>query len=527
MSRLVRPAAFLTLLAMAGAVASVEPPGQPPAGALAVEQGLVVELDAGTGGAPAAGQAVRFRFLIRDQSAGAPLAGLDPAAWLAPREAGEPSSPDLCRRKLRTYLSGSLFSRPALDLNGYQVLMMGEEPRIQAVEPDFGFGMPRLLADVELPAPAFDWVLDGAHRYVFLTLPEAGTVARLDTHSWKLETIAGWQRPERLALQPDGHYLWVAAAGGVVAFTTEPFALAGPVATHPEQQAPPSALEFSADGRLLFVAHGGSSSLATIDAARREPLPPLELPGRPASMAFSALARRLFLTLEGPEGRILAVDEKPGVTGSIAAPPRPGLILFAGDGRYGIVLHPEESRLSILDSARGRVVQTAALAGIPDQLSFSSELAYLRLRDRTELLMLPLQVLGREGEMIPTFDTVGGDRGFVDGFRPIPAAGIAQPPGVAGMLIANPGDRAVYFYKEGLAAPMGQLLTKISPRAVLALDRSLREVEAKGAYETTLPLPAAGDYDLAFFLASPRIVHCFPIRIENAPSPLEPENVSK
>jgi hypothetical protein len=212
---------------------------------------------------------------------------------------------------------------------------------------------------------------------------------------------------------------------------------------------------------------------------------------------------------------VAVVDEKARLVGTIATPPLPGLIRFAGEGRYGILLHPEKQRLSILDSARSRIVQTAQLDGIPDQIAFSSELAYLRLRDRTELLMLPLAVLGKEGEKIPTFDTVGGDHGFLDGFHPIPAAGIVQPPGIEGVLIANPGDHAVYFYKEGMAAPMGQLLLGASsPRAVLALDRSLREVLAPGDYETRLPLPAAGDYDVVFFLDSPRIVHCFPLRIE-------------
>ncbi len=280
--------------------------------------------------------------------------------------------------------------------------------------------------------------------------------------------------------------MWVAVPGGVLAFTTEPFAPAGFLATHPGHPAPPAALEFSGDGRLLFVAHRDAPRLAAVDTAQRRLRPALELPGRPESMAFSALARRLYLTVRSEpadtEGRILVVDERPGLAATLTAPPSPGEIRFAGGGRHGIVLHPQSGRISILDTARGRVIQTASLDGIPDQLAFSNELAYLRLRDRTELLMLPLAALGHEGEKIPTFDTVGGDHGFLDGFTAIAAAGIAQPPGVDGVLIANPGDHAVYFYKEGLAAPMGQLLLpKIAPRAVLALDRSLRETGEPGS----------------------------------------------
>jgi hypothetical protein len=489
----------------------------------------VVELEitaAGGGIEPVAGGQARFRFRIRDSTAGAPLVGLRPAAWLGLRDPAEPASEGLCRRKARTFLSGSLFSQAELDLNSYHVLMLNEEPLLTAVDPEFGFGTSRRVAQLTLPSPAFDWTVRSDQRRVFLSLPDSDGLASLDTGSWTLQTLKGgessWRRPERLALQPDGHYLWVAVGGGVAAFTTEPLAFAAILETHPDQASVPSALAFSADGRLLFVAQQGSKQLGVIETARLIRRPALDLPGQPVSMAWSALAQRLYVTLadeEGAaEGRIVVVDGEPAVVGGVAVPPGPGLIRFAGDGRWGILLHPQARGLSILDAARNRIIQIAHLDGVPDQIAFSSELAYLRLRDRTELLMVPLAVLGREGKPIPTFDTVGGDHGFVDGFRPTPAAGIVQVPSGDGVLIANPGDHTVYFYKEGMAAPMGQLDNGgRSPRAVLAIDRSLREIDAPGSYETVVPLPEAGTYDVVFFLDSPHIVHCFPMRIASPP----------
>jgi hypothetical protein len=47
-----------------------------------------------------------------------------------------------------------------------------------------------------------------------------------------------------------------------------------------------------------------------------------------------------------------------------------------------------------------------------------------------------------------------------------------------------------------------------APRAVMVIDRSLREVTA-GVYSTTTKLPKSGVYDVAFLLDSPRITHCF------------------
>ena len=86
-------------------------------------------------------------------------------------------------------------------------------------------------------------------------------------------------------------------------------------------------------------------------------------------------------------------------------------------------------------------------------------------------------------------------------------------PGENAVLVAHPVDRQVYYYKEGMAAPMGGFRNfERSARAILAMDRSLREV-SPGEYETTGRLGEAGTYDLAFFLESPRVIHCLEVRV--------------
>jgi hypothetical protein len=47
---------------------------------------------------------------------------------------------------------------------------------------------------------------------------------------------------------------------------------------------------------------------------------------------------------------------------------------------------------------------------------------------------------------------------------------------------------------------------------VLVIDRSLREL-LPGAYQTTAQLKQSGDYDVVFFLNTPRVVHCFDVSI--------------
>jgi hypothetical protein len=77
------------------------------------------------------------------------------------------------------------------------------------------------------------------------------------------------------------------------------------------------------------------------------------------------------------------------------------------------------------------------------------------------------------------------------------------------MLLANAADKMIYYYSEGMAAPMGNFQNyRRIPRALKVVDRSLRE-ESLGVYSTTARLPKQGIYNVSLVLDSPRVVHCF------------------
>jgi hypothetical protein len=205
------------------------------------------------------------------------------------------------------------------------------------------------------------------------------------------------------------------------------------------------------------------------------------------------------------------------VTTRIEAEPGLGQIRFAPDGRLAFVVNPEADVVHIVDASAGRIVQTADVEDGPDQVSFSDELAYVRHHGSDIVLMIPLDEVGREGWPVPVVDFTGGQHPPGQMTAPTPAAGIVQAPGATAVLVANPRDRAIYFYKEGMAAPMGNFQNyNRQPRAVQVVDRSLREVEP-GVYETTVALRRAGAYDLAFFLDAPRMVHCFDFQVAENP----------
>jgi len=91
------------------------------------------------------------------------------------------------------------------------------------------------------------------------------------------------------------------------------------------------------------------------------------------------------------------------------------------------------------------------------------------------------------------------------------------------VLVANPVDQAVYYYQEGMAAPMGNLSNYgKQPRAVLVVDRSLHE-KTPGVYETVRRIEHAGDYDLALYLDAPSMIECFNVTIARDPRITRPQ----
>jgi DNA-binding beta-propeller fold protein YncE len=543
-------------LAAAAAATAAGPPQPPPGGQsgdrLAADQGIAVKLEltaagaaAGTapGGPPIAleeGTDAVFRFRLSDAS-GAPLGGVYPAAWLYGAAAGAPASPASgCQQRVRELLEGSLFSQADLDLNVYYVLTLNDDASLSVVDPLFGYGGSRLLAMVTLRSPGEDWALSADRRRLFVSMPGAGQVAVVDTVKFAVtDNLAAGGRPARLGVQPDGGYLWVTAggadrtagtaataapgAGSLLAF--DPRTL-GRVALIP-LPAGPHDLAFSDDSRFLFVSNRDAGSLTIVDVRRLQAVATVATGRRPVALAWSKSARLAYVS-DAADGTVTAVappaaNAAPGdsaaaaVVARIKAEPGLGAIAFAPDGRFGFVVNTTADRVHILDAVSNRIVQTAHVESGPDQVTFSTELAYIRHRGSETILTIPLKAIGQPGTPVTVMDVPGGQHAFGQGALASPAAGMARAPGANAMLIANPADMAVYYYQEGMAAPMGSFRElERQPRAVLVLDRSLHET-SPGIYEATARLPHAGRFQLAFFLDSPRVLQCFPVEVAADP----------
>src|SRR5437660_10757287 len=99
-------------------------------------------------------------------------------------------------------------------------------------------------------------------------------------------------------------------------------------------------------------------------------------------------------------------------------------------------------------------------------------------------MMLPLDQLGADPNKLPVLGFPGGSKNPAAIDWPSPAPAIAAVAGDRAVLVANGGDREIYYYQEGLAVPMGSLSNyKRLPRALPVVARCLRDA-GLGAYAT-------------------------------------------
>ena len=116
--------------------------------------------------------------------------------------------------------------------------------------------------------------------------------------------------------------------------------------------------------------------------------------------------------------------------------------------------------------------------GAPDQVSISANFAYVRSTTSAEISLIALDSLGKQQP--PVVKTIPGGQNapLANAGLPATAPVIVSTPERSAVLVANPTDKTIYFYSEGMNAPMGSFQNMgREMRAALAVDRSLRETE--------------------------------------------------
>ncbi|HZN00665.1 MAG TPA: cytochrome D1 domain-containing protein [Pyrinomonadaceae bacterium] len=452
------------------------------------------------------------QFKIHDKATKTPLSGVKPSVWLTQRTEGE-TDQQACREQVQSFLQGSLRSRPDVDLNTYYLLALNDEANISVIDPLLGFGSSKLLTLVMLKSPGKDWVQKSSDEKLFVSMPLVNQIAVVDTSTWKVvANIDTGIKPTRVRLQPDERYLWVGNdAAGVTVIDTTTLKVVGHVATgngHHE-------IEFSNDNRFAFITNEQDGTLSVIDIQKLAKVKDLKTGAAVTSVAFSTIANALYVVNE-VDGSITVVDTRSQqIATRIQVKPGVRNVRFAPGGRWGFVPNTKENVVYVFDASTNRLAHTISVDKGPDQVAFTDVFAYVRSTGSTEVNMIRLSTLTGQPD-IAKFP--GGQTPPAESSEEASIADVIVPaPEGNSVLLANPADRVIYYYSEGMAAPMGSFQNyRRDPRAVMVVDRSLREVSS-GVYSTTTKLPKSGIYDVAFLLDSPRITHCF--NAEAKPNP--------
>jgi YVTN family beta-propeller protein len=518
---------FLLLLLSAVAALAQEPAKaarkhQPPISPQKlVEQGIAIEFtvdpQAPNATRPKAAEDANVKFKITDTTTGTPVKGLSLSAWLSLREGEKAAEDAQCREKIQSYLTGSMRARPDVDLNSYYILTLNKSADISVIDPLLSFGGSKLLTLIMMKSPGEDWILTKDGEKLFVTLPAINQVAVIDTRGWKVASyIDTGVKPTSITLQPDQKYVWIGhegsepAASGVMVLDTATLKVAAQISTGAGRHE----IVVSSDNRFAFVSNREAKTVSIVDVQKLTKINDVKVGPNPVSLALSELSKAIYAVSE-TDGSVAVIDTQGQLLTRIKAKPGARSLRFAPGGRYGFVLNTKESTVSVFDAASNRMLHEVKVGKAPDQIIFSDTFAFIRSLETESVNMIRLATIGTE---IDITEFPGGQGIPAQGSSPVRADSIVLAPEGNAVVLANPVDKTLYYYQEGMAAPMGNFQNyRREPLAALIVDRSLRET-APGVYSTTVKLPASGHYDVAFLTDSPRIAHCFDIAAD--PNPL-------
>ena len=472
------------------------------------EQGVSIEFTAVP--RPIAGEETTVQFKITGTSGGVPLSNLRPVAWLDQREPSQPSTPGQCKEKVQSFLQASFTRRPTLDLNAYYILALNNEANISVIDPLSGFGGSKLFTLIPLKSPGEDWLLTDDNKKLFVSMPASNQVALIDVPTWKVvASIDAGVKPARLALQHDQKYLWVGTEDGVTVIDT----VSAKPAAHIKTAAGAHEIVFNDDDSIAFVSNREASTLSVIDIPKLAALKQIKLTARPVTLAYSSLSKTAYVAGE-TGGSIVAIGgSRQDVIGRIEVAGGVHTIALPSEGHFGFALNATKDSVNIFDVSSNRVVHTVPVEPDSDQISFTRQFAYVRSAKSEFVTMINLGSLGKEAAVtrFPAGQRAPGASVSI-------APAIVAAPEEGSVLVANPADQMIYYYTEGMAAPMGSFQNyKRDPRALLVLDNSLRETD-RGVYSSSVRLPGSGVYDVVFLLDAPRVINCFEMSVADNPA---------
>ena len=455
------------------------------------------------------GHTTLAQFTLRDARSGQPLSLGRPKAWMNARLSETVAGERSCTDKIRSLASGQLGSRPDVDLNSYAIATLNHDKTITFINPHVAFSPTKLEHIISLPGLGTDWILTKDGRFLYVTLSNEDAVAVIDTTTHRLiNTISTGvgSRPTRLMLQPDGRSIWVGLDGVAQVIGLDPEARAIVIAIAVGEG--PHALAFSDDSAYLAVANGVSNTVSLIDLRAASVSTTISVGKTPVTVGYGTAAKGFYIG--SLNDKTITVIDPAAHHQVVTIPTQPGVVAlrFEPTGRFAVAVNQLESKISVIDTATNATIGSTTVVKDPDQVTFTERYAYVRGIESEKFSLIDLADL-RKGKPAPVEiqagqhapSTVPDQLGIADMIVPAPEGNA--------VLVANAPDQTLYFYQEGMMAPMGTFSNyKRMPRGIVVLDRSLKEV-APGVYRAPVTFAKTGRYDVPLLIDRPRTMHCF------------------
>jgi YVTN family beta-propeller protein len=453
-------------------------------------------------------------FEVRDKRTGQPVTGLHPNAWISSRASARVPNETECRDKIRTLMGGLLSVRAEVDLNSYVMLTLNHDNTVTFINPQISFNRTKLENIVTLPGPGADWAASKNREFIYVTLPEQSAVAVINTVTRKLvATIPTGEKtkPMRVAPQPDGRYIWVGLDGSPAVAVID--AASNKLAATVKVGAGLHTLAFTDDSRFAFVTNSAADSVSVIDTEKLTNLADIAVGKTPVPIAYSSASRLVYVAAINGETVSVIDPTKLSVVKTI--PVKRGVVAlrFEPAGRYAFAVNHVDSTLAVIDASTNTIISSAEVVKGPDQIAFSRRYAYVRGTGSERFSLVDLNDVMKNGKIAPVSVQAGrqpasaapADLGVADMIQ-------ATPEGNS-VMIANAPDMMLYYYVEGMMAPMGTFQNyKRRARGLMLLDRSLSET-APGVYSLPIKLGGAGRFDVPVVIDQPRLVNCFQLEV--------------
>ncbi len=485
----------------------------------------------GTGGnqstAVIAGTDAVATFSLRDPQTGQPLTGLHPKAWMALRRSEMVAGETACADKVKSFMSGNLSARADVDLNSSLLFVLNGDKTISVINPQIAMSRTKLESMIQLSGVGADWVLSHDKNYLYVTMPDQGEIAVVNTGTrrivGRIPTGAEGQ-PRRIAIEPDGRHVWVGLDGGgyvaVIDTATNQLAAKIPVGWGLHT------IAFTPDGRYTLITNSEGNSVSIVETAKWTMSREVSVGRTPVAVVTSPQGGRVYVATLN-DSRLTVIDlAKPDIHSFIQMKPGTTVLRIEPEGRLLFALNQLTSTVSVIDTTVDQIIATSPVVKEPDQVAFTGQFAYIRGLGSEKVSLIELGEL-RKGRLVPVEVQIG---------QSAPAAlpdqiGVAEmmvpTPEGHGMMIASAPDKTIYYYMEGMMVPMGTFQTyQKAPRALMVLDRSLRET-SPGTYSTTVHLAKdGGRFDVPVFIDHPRVVTCLQVTVTPS-SETKPKSAEK